>query len=373
MSHSLFQQLAQLYAAATIEHPQLKPVTLAQWMLESGRGTSALARLHLNFGGLKWRDEMHGYARPTTYQAHDGVAEYCHFSSLEAFIAGYWRFIERAPYRGHRLLVNNPRAWLGHVGPIYCPAHRYVKRVLELVPEATALLEAYGYGSEPVTAFVENNASVPAPTSPPASAPALSMPKRQTTPASKSRYRVTFYTGSYRSRQLQANADGAVCYAEQHFNSAGPAADGAEAIVATNASETSKSWGRDYARAVSEEFDIPLRGDRGIVVGGYRGRGNSNLKFTAMPAILLEPLFCSNPDHAQWIRGADHAHDRLACVLADSIRAHFPQGGLVAFSIGHKGKPSHPVDRGAAVVGGGWEADYAEVVLHKAAALLAAG
>ena len=89
-----------------------------------------------------------------------------------------------------------------------------------------------------------------------------------------------------------------------------------------------------------------------------------------MPAILVEPLFASNPDHAAWIR-SEAGQDRLAQILADSIRRCFPDGGRLAFSIGHKYKTTSPNDRGAAVHGGGTEADYAEIVLGKAAALLA--
>jgi hypothetical protein len=43
----------------------------------------------------------------------------------------------------------------------------------------------------------------------------------------------------------------------------------------------------------------------------------------------------------------------------------------LGFSVGHKYKTSNPDDRGAAVAGGGWEADYAEAVLEKASAMLA--
>eukprot|EP00898_Chlorokybus_atmophyticus_P001810 jgi/Chlat1/262/Chrsp1S03051 len=44
--------------------PELKAVTLAQWLLESGRGNSRLSAHHCNYGGLKWRQEMAGLAIP---------------------------------------------------------------------------------------------------------------------------------------------------------------------------------------------------------------------------------------------------------------------------------------------------------------------
>lgn len=183
-------------------------------------------------------------------------------------------------------------------------------------------------------------------------------------------YEVRFYKGNYSQRQAQANADHCVAYVEHHFNSSGnPDAGYAVVITGSNASQTSKDWGRWYAHAVADEFGIKTGGDDGIMVGGYGGRGDGNIIKTHMPAILLEPLFVSNPQHAEWVRSED-GQDRLARNLVDSIRQFFPDGGLIGFSVGHKYKSSRPDDRGAAVVGGGTEADYAEIVLEKARQLL---
>ncbi len=183
-------------------------------------------------------------------------------------------------------------------------------------------------------------------------------------------YHVRLYKGDYLQRQRQANADKCVAYVEHHFNSSeSPAAGYAVALTGANASQTSRNWGRWYAQAVAREFGVPVGGDQGIVVGGYDGRGDYNLRFTNMPAILLEPLFASNPQHAEIIRG-DDGQARLATILCDSIQRFFQNGGLIGFSVGHKYKTSRPNDRGAAVAGGGWEADFAEAVLQKAKAQL---
>src|ERR1044071_4124371 len=96
----LMKRLAQLYAHEQISHPELKEVTLAQWMLESARATSELATEHFNFGGIKWRKEMAPFATRISYKAHDGVDFYCKFSTIESFIKGYWAFIGRSPYAG---------------------------------------------------------------------------------------------------------------------------------------------------------------------------------------------------------------------------------------------------------------------------------
>lgn len=184
------------------------------------------------------------------------------------------------------------------------------------------------------------------------------------------KYRVRFYKGDYRDRQAEANRDGAVCYVEHHFNSCGfPEVGYTVVIVGSNASKISMEWGRWYAQAIAREFGTKVGGDDGIQVGGYSGRGNANIYYTRMPAILVEPLFASNPDQAELIR-SDEGRERLARILVESIREFFPDGGLVAFSIGHKYKKSNPGDRGAKLRGGGTEADYAELVLIRAKEML---
>ena len=178
-------------------------------------------------------------------------------------------------------------------------------------------------------------------------------------------YEVRFYKGDYSERQRRANADQAIAYVEHHFNSSSsPTAEYTVVITGSNASQTSRNWGRWYAQAISREFEVPVGGDQGIMVGGYDGRGDGNLRHTDMPAILLEPLFASNPRHADIVRSED-GQMRLARVLVDSIKRFFPDGGLIAFSVGHKYKTSNPSDRGAALVGGGTEAEFAEKVLRR--------
>jgi hypothetical protein len=183
-------------------------------------------------------------------------------------------------------------------------------------------------------------------------------------------YQVRFYKGAYFERQQAANADRAVAYVEHHFNSSSsPTANYAVVVVGSNASSTSRNWGRWYAKAVAEQFGTRVGGDGGILVGGWDGRGDGNVKHTRMPAVLLEPLFASNPQQADLIR-SDAGQAALARVLVESIRRFFPDGGLIAFSVGHKYKPASPNDRGAVLAGGGTEADHAEMVLEKAARLL---
>ncbi len=138
----LIKKLASTYAGLEIDFPNLKAVTLAQWILESGRGTSELARLHYNFGGLKWRSEMTTFATKVYYEAHDGPDYYCKFDSLEAFLVGYWKFMSRTPYKGWEEHAATGEAYIRFIGPTYTPSPTYADKVLALVKEAEELLSA---------------------------------------------------------------------------------------------------------------------------------------------------------------------------------------------------------------------------------------
>lgn len=162
-----FYGLAQRYAAADIQFPVLKPVTLAQWILESGYGRSRLAREHANYGGLKWRTEMEGFATPVEYEAHDGLDVYCAFADAAAFLAGYWRFLDRAPYAGWRDHADDPEDFIRFIGATYTPTHGYADAVLNLVPVARGFLNLPGSGQKspgtseaflkpPIKAFIES-------------------------------------------------------------------------------------------------------------------------------------------------------------------------------------------------------------------------
>lgn len=186
-------------------------------------------------------------------------------------------------------------------------------------------------------------------------------------------YTIKFYKGNYKNRQEQANEDNVDLYVEHHFNSSSnKKANYAITIVANNASEKSKNIGRYYSKLTSKVFSdigVSIGGKNGIVVGGYNGRGNNNLRFTKMPAILVEPLFGSTLDHARKIKAED-GQDKLAKILAQTIINFFPEGGNIGFSIGHKYKVKSN-DKGAILYGGeGYEGDYAEIILTKTKEIL---
>ena len=162
--HTLFKQLAKTYLTLDpeIEFPHLKAVTLAQWLLEGGRTPSPLAKEYFNFGGLKWREEMLGNptnssATPVKYLAHDGWDVYCKFTSVENFIRGYWRFIERSPYSGWRNHSSSPEDYIRFIGGIYTPTVGYADSILGLLPEIEALLKQIEANPDIIDIVIDNS------------------------------------------------------------------------------------------------------------------------------------------------------------------------------------------------------------------------
>ncbi len=148
--------------------------------------------------------------------------------------------------------------------------------------------------------------------------------------------------GPLYQRQIEANRAGCVAAFEQHLNSTTDKdVNYAMAIVAKNASEKSKAWGRDYIDRVVKEFGNKKGG---LSIGPPRGE--YNIKFYRCPAILLEPGFVSNYLFANVAQGGEGI-DALARVLVDSVCEMFPGGGLISCSVGHlyRGTP----DSGAPV------------------------
>jgi len=135
--HDLLEDLVDIYRKTNIKYNNLKAVTLAQWMLESGRAKSPLAQNHFNFAGLKWRSEMEGFATKVSYPAHDGTNDYCKFESIEAFIKGYWNFIGRSVYDGWETHADSADGYIQFIVDAgYCPNNGYVENVLGLLEEA---------------------------------------------------------------------------------------------------------------------------------------------------------------------------------------------------------------------------------------------
>lgn len=142
---SAWSDLVSTYRAYSGVSAALKTVSLAQWIVESGRGGSELARRHLNFGGIKFRDRMAGHASPVDYTGSDGESTvYCKFSSATEFIAGYWHFIASGPYEGWDRFQEDGAGYLRHIAPRYAGDTSYITKVLAVFEEARALLGLAG-------------------------------------------------------------------------------------------------------------------------------------------------------------------------------------------------------------------------------------
>lgn len=191
-----------------------------------------------------------------------------------------------------------------------------------------------------------------------------------------SEFKVLRLKGNKYDKQAAANEAGADLYYEQHFNAA-PEPGGSKAsypaiVTSINASDASLKWASDLVNRWSKRFGTKLhdwsagnaRVPKGILFGGYRGRGNSNLKHTNMPAILGEPMFVSNPRQADFIL-TEAGKLAIAEELVASIRVMLPDGGTVALSAGHIHNPDRPRDKGAGVRGYPYtsEGEQAEMVL----------
>ena len=119
------------------KNPKLKAIVLAQWILESGRGNSNLAKNHYNFGGLTWRKEMKRYGKPILGRKYPFIK----FKSIEAFVEGYWHFIDHYPYTGWEKYKEQPHKYMRHIHKSgYTPLENYAKLVISLEKEAENIL-----------------------------------------------------------------------------------------------------------------------------------------------------------------------------------------------------------------------------------------
>lgn len=167
----------------------------------------------------------------------------------------------------------------------------------------------------------------------------------------------------YRDRQLFANRQGADVYLELHFNAKindrpGMDDNPASVLVADNASPTSRALARSLALATAEEWNIPSV-PGGVVELGGRSRGYYNLYYTSMPAVLTEMFWASEEKMVDLLEDPDE-REKMARLILDCIRKHFPKGAVIALSIGHLFKGTG--DKGAPAAGGDkskWEGQLA--------------
>ncbi|MER8608687.1 glucosaminidase domain-containing protein [Mesorhizobium sp. M1233] len=294
---------------------QQKIACLSQWIVESGRGTSTLGRQYLNFGGIKYRARMEGYATPVDYTASDGEGVYCRFASEEAFIRGYWHFIASGPYEDWEQFRDSAAGYLRHVAPKYAADPQYLEKVLSCFAEAEGLLAGTGAGeagqvpsrSSFRLAIVVGHNSVGQGAN--GVAP-ISRPEFQFNNAVADRmmeeaahYNVVakrfnrVHQGSYneeiRTVYREVDGWGGNCALELHFNALNAESTGTEMLFAVGSTKS-----RALAtRLVSESgwLHLKLRGGDGLKPLQAGDRGYSSVVASRAPTVLTEPFFGSNP------------------------------------------------------------------------------
>lgn len=150
----VWDDFVQVLKQTSIEFEHLKVIQLAQAILESGRGQSNLFKLHGNPYGMKFRKEMRAIADQVTYTDSAGETDiYCKFDDVEEAVKGYWVFIDRPVYSGWRTSNHTPEDYIefityaGYIGGPFTGSaddrkskDAYIKKILDLVPEAKTLL-----------------------------------------------------------------------------------------------------------------------------------------------------------------------------------------------------------------------------------------
>lgn len=123
--------------------PQLHPAMVAQWILESERGFSKLAREFRNFAGMKWRKELTGIgeSRLIDVPSEPTPTDFTWFASPQKFVQGFYRFLDREPYDGWRN-SQTAKDYIEHIGNTWATDPRYVEKVKALIPEAEKLISA---------------------------------------------------------------------------------------------------------------------------------------------------------------------------------------------------------------------------------------
>lgn len=148
------------------------------------------------------------------------------------------------------------------------------------------------------------------------------------------RFSVIELRGPIRHRQELASKHAVHAYFEQHLNATTikPSPNYGFVIVPQSAPKQAERLARSYLASVSKKFQVQ---NHGIVKGG-RGSGNLLRVAWPIPALLLEPLFYSHDDTAEWLQTPQGREDLASCIV-DACKAEFKRG-LFGLSAGHAWK-----------------------------------
>ncbi|MEN3369219.1 MAG: hypothetical protein V7609_1362 [Verrucomicrobiota bacterium] len=183
--------------------------------------------------------------------------------------------------------------------------------------------------------------------------------------------KITWLTGDYANvttRQEQATERGCAATVDFHFNGNGPDAKGGEVWYKPGSAEA-----RALGQTIVDGFaalDLPFHGDP--LKEAVQGNRASFIRHYQCPAVLVEPLFVSNPsaNQAGWIHDDANVQALAAMIAAALEEATEDEEALVGLSIGHLYKLSSPRDTGVDCVRGDTEAKHAKAVAEAVATVL---
>ncbi len=138
-----FLKLISNFSNYESNYRNIYPACVAKFILESGRGSSKLAKKHRNFAGMKWRKELSGVASKVLVNAPSETAYFCSFKTIDDFVTGYWLFLDRAPYEGWEEHTDDPEEFIDFVGPIWAADPAYTEKLKDLLGEASTLISEH--------------------------------------------------------------------------------------------------------------------------------------------------------------------------------------------------------------------------------------
>jgi N-acetylmuramoyl-L-alanine amidase len=303
-----------------------KIVVMAQAILESGHGSSTLAKDHHNYFGIKWRkNRMTGFAEPVHYCDHANECEdYCKFGSEKACVVGYVQFVKSGPYDLDG--ISSPEDYIDAlVEGGYAADPAYKSKLTTLLPVALQFLVDAGADEDDFD-FEDQDSQSP---SGPKLKLAIVVGHTSTAPGAYAKAPIDSHEFPYNSviaQKMEELADsydinctvifrqkglsykqqiqkaykevdtfGSDLSVELHFNSAeNSSAKGTETL----SSGTTRSL--EFARAAQDEVhELVNRSDRGVKIRKKSERGGLSLHSGQAPAILVEPFFGSNKKDCQ--------------------------------------------------------------------------
>ena len=123
---------------------KMKVACVAQAILESGRGTSKVSEVCLNFWGMKMRPELAAIARGEAVSVTsetEGRATFAKFANTDIAVTGWLTFLSRPFYKGWEAYKDDSNGFIRHIAKSWCPRKDYSEIVVGLIPEALNILD----------------------------------------------------------------------------------------------------------------------------------------------------------------------------------------------------------------------------------------